>query len=91
MTKFSTKTSILNVFCKKKTKKNKKDKGHLGVFPVGYVKIFESLVHNPDLKELNELRTRIIFFLKLDSGKSGLSVPLNSRLMTSSGHVTKMK
>ena len=40
---------------------------------VGCVKIFESLVHNPDLKELNELRTRIFFFLKLDNGKSGLS------------------
>ena len=40
---------------------------------IGYVKIFESLVHNPDLKELNKLRTRIVFFLKLDNGKSGLS------------------
>ena len=59
--------------------------------PLGCIKIFESLVHNPDLKELNELRTRIFFFLKLDDGKSGLWVPLNSRLMTSSGHVTKMK
>ena len=58
---------------------------------VGYVKIFVSLVHNPDLQELNVLRTRIFFFLKLDNGKSGLWVPLNFRLMTSSGHVTKMK
>ena len=58
---------------------------------VGCVKIFESLVHNPGLKELNELRTRISSFLKLDNGKSGLWVPLNFRLMTSSGHVTKMK
>ena len=58
---------------------------------IGCVKIFESLVHNPDLKELNELRTRIFFFLKLDNGKSGLWVLLNSRLMTSPGHVTKMK
>ena len=58
---------------------------------LGCVKIFESLVHNPDLEELNELRTRIFFFLKLDNGKFGLWVLLNSRLMTSSGHVTKMK
>ena len=58
---------------------------------LGCIKIFKSLVHNPDQKELNELRTRIFFFLKLDNGKSGLWVPLNSRLMTSSGHVTKMK
>ena len=58
---------------------------------IGCIKIFKSLVHNLDLKELNELRTRIFFFLKLDNGKSGLWVPLNSRLMTSSGHVTKMK
>ena len=59
--------------------------------PLGCVKIFESLVHNPDLKELNELRTRISSFLKLDNGKSGLWVLLNSGLMTSSGHVTNMK
>ena len=58
---------------------------------LGCVKIFKYFVHNPDLKELNELRTRISSFLKLDNGKSGLWVPLDSRLMTSSGHVTKMK
>ena len=40
---------------------------------VGRIKIFKYFVHNPDLKELNKLRTRIIFFLKLDNGKSGLS------------------
>ena len=64
---------------------------HKSCLIIGCIKIFKSLVHNPDLKELNELRTRIFFFLKLDNGKSGLWVPLNSRLMTSSGHVTKMK
>ena len=31
---------------------------------LGCIKIFESLVHNPDLKELNEQRTGIPFFLK---------------------------
>ena len=54
-------------------------------------RIVESMVHNPILKELNELRTRISFFLKLDNGKSGLWVLLYSRLMTSSGHVSKTK
>ena len=39
---------------------------------VGRIKIFKYFVHNPNLKELNELRTRISFFLKLDNGKSGL-------------------
>ena len=39
---------------------------------LGCIKIFESLVHNPDLKELNELRTRISSFLKLNNGKSRL-------------------
>ena len=46
---------------------------------VGRVKIFEYFVHSPDLKELNKLRTRIIFFLKLDNGKSGLSPWENSK------------
>ena len=55
----------------------------------GRVEILESLVHYLDLKELNELRTRIVFFLKLDKREvpPRLWVPLNSRLMTSSVHV----
>ena len=48
------------------------------VIKLGRVKIFEYFVHNPDLKELNKLRTRILFFLKLDNGKSGLSPGENS-------------
>ena len=40
---------------------------------IGRVKIFEYFMYTFDLKEPNKLRTRIIFFLKLDSGKSGPS------------------
>ena len=50
-----------------------------GYLKVGRVKIFEYFVHNPDLKELNKLRTSILFFLKLDNGKSGLSPRENSK------------
>ena len=46
---------------------------------LGCVKIFDYFVHNPDLKVLNKLRTRIVFFLKLDNGKSGLSPWENSK------------
>ena len=54
-------------------------KGSISIFLLGRVKIFEYFVHNPDLKELNKLRTRILFFLKLDNGKSGLSPRENSK------------
>ena len=41
---------------------------------------------NPNLIELNELKTRVSFFLKLDNG-----ISLNFRNMTSSGDVIQIK
>ena len=46
---------------------------------------------NPNLIELNELKTRVSFFLKLDNGKYCPWVSLNFRNMTSSGDVIQIK
>ena len=46
---------------------------------------------NPNLIELNELKTRVSFFLKLDNGKYCPWISLNFRLMTSSGDVIQIK
>ena len=46
---------------------------------------------NPNLIELNELKTRISFFLKLDNGKYCPWISLNFRNMTSSGDVIQIK
>ena len=46
---------------------------------------------NPNLIELNELKTRVSFFLKLDNGKYCPWISLNFRNMTSSGDVIQIK
>ena len=46
---------------------------------------------NPNLIELNELKTRVSFFLKLDNGKYCPWISLNFRNMTSSGDVIQIE
>ena len=46
---------------------------------------------NPYLIELNELKTRVSFFLKLDNGKYCPWISLNFRNMMSSGDVIQIK
>ena len=46
---------------------------------------------NPNLIELNELKTRVSFFLELDNGKYCPWISLNFRNMTSSGDVIQIK
>ena len=46
---------------------------------------------NPNVIELNELKTRVSFFLKLDNGKYCPWISLNFRNMTSSGDVIQIK
>ena len=45
---------------------------------------------NPNQIELNELKTRVSFFLKLDNGKYCPWISLNFRNMTSSGDVIQI-
>ena len=45
----------------------------------------------PNLIELNELKTRVSFFLKLDNGKYCPWILLNFSNMTSSGDVIQIK
>ena len=58
---------------------------------VGRFLFIEPLGLNPNLIELNELKTRVFFFLKLDIGKYCPWISLNFRLMTSSGDVIQIK
>ena len=46
---------------------------------------------NPNLIELNELKTRVFFFLKLDNEKYCPWISLNFKNMTSSGDVIQIK
>ena len=59
--------------------------------PLGRFLFTKPLGLNPNLIELNELKTRVSFFLKLDNGKYCPWISLNFRNMTSSGDVIQIK
>ena len=59
--------------------------------PLGRFLFTKLLGLNPNLIELNELKTRVSFFLKLDNGKYCPWISLNFRNMTSSGDVIQIK
>ena len=61
------------------------------VFTIGRFLFTKPLGLNPNLIELNELKTRVSFFLKLDNGKYCPWISLNFRIMTSSGDVIQIK
>ena len=64
---------------------------HSEAWQLGRFLFTKPLGLNPYLIELNELKTRVSFFLKSGNGKYCPWISLNFRLMTSSGDVIQIK